>query len=442
MCKPKAFGLNLSSLAHPIAAEYVTKHYPSAAEGNESGDRGIIHHHHRNLEPAEITVADLQEALRSTELAGGVTSGTSGTYGGGGTSGRSVQAALLFLHPNESALFISDMKPRVSLNIEHVWAFLPGGSGGGRCASVRGALVGGHSAAASQLKGSAPSAPRLAMPTPFPSSLPQMPSQGDAASFTSGGAATGYCAAVPPPDLRAQAAAEPVKAAEPATPTEPMTFDEGLPPFWNNPQQLDDARRLLLSAAELVWPPPSQAGHSGGGTGGTDSIFRSFLCGHVAERAIATGIEYHIQQLSSEGGPEERMWKARLFAVPHRPETFVALLAMAGQQAFDAWQQHDRSSCGGGGSPGQSTSELLARCGCSTPEEAVERAVSAWQQEQQASQGGAAPLLQLVTAGEGGGVGGSSGAAPVVLVRLDVAGLLDLASSIQLAEELAMDLLI
>ena len=220
---------------------------------------------------------------------------------------------------------------------------------------------------------------------------------------------------------------------------EPMTFDEGLPPFFSDPCQLDEARRLLLSAAELVWHLPSQAGHSGIGSGGADSIFRSFLCGHVARSAIATGIEYHKQQLSSEGATVGPMGGGGLAAVRHEPESFVALLAMAGQQAFDAWEQQDRSGGAGGGSC-RSIAELLARSGCSTPEAAVERAVTAWQQEQQASQGDAAPLLQLVTAGEGG-VGGS-GAAPVVLVRLDVSGLLDLASSIQLAEELAMDLLI
>ena len=427
MCSPTGFNLILSPLARPIAAEYVTKHYPSAAEGNESGDRGIIHHHHRNPEPAEITVADLQEALRSTETAGGGTSGTRN----GGTSGRHVHATVLFLHPNESALFTSDMKPRVSLNIEHVWAFLPGGSGSGRGAPAM--AIGGehyeHSGAASQLKGAAPSAPRLTMPTPFPSSLPPMSSQVDAASFTSGAAATGYYAAVP---LRAHAA-EPA-----AAPTVPMTFDERLPPFWSDPRQLDEARQLLLSAVELVWPLPSQAGHSGGGTGGTDSIFRSFLCGQAAGCAIATGIEYHAQQLSSEGVAAGQRGKGTA-TVRHEPESFVALLAVAGKQAFDAWQQHDCSS--GGGS--RSAAELLARCGCSTPEAAVEKAVTAWQQEQQASQGDAAPLLQLVTAGDGdAGGGGGSGAAPMVLVRLDVAGLLDLASSIQLAEELAMDLLI
>ena len=426
VCKPTGFGLILSTLARPIAAEYVTKHYPSAAEGNESGDRGIIHHHHRNLEPAEITVADLQEALRSTETTGGGTSGKSG----GGTSGRHVHATVLFLHPNESALFTSDMKPRVSLNIEHVWAFLPGGSGSGRGAPAM--AIGGehyeHSGAASQLKGAAPSAPRLTMPTPFPSSLPPMSSQVDAASITSGGAATGYCAAMPPPYLRAQAA-EPA-----AAPTEPMTFDEGLPPVWSDTRQLDEARRLLLSAAELVWPPPCQEGHSGCGTGGTDSIFRSFVCGQVAEHAITTGIEFHMQQLSSEIATAGRMGGGGVAAVRHEPLYFVAQLAVAGHHAFDAWQQQDRSSSGCGG-PCRSMSELLARCGCSTPEEAVERAVSAWQQE--ASQGGATPLLQLVRAEEGG----SSGAAPMVLVRLDVAGLLDLASSIRLAEELAMDLL-
>ena len=405
-------------------AEYITQNLPA---GDESGVGDPHHHYHRSpAAPAVVTVAALQEALRSTKQQQVVGSA-------GSTGGRPVAPTVVILHPSTTAAsFSSDKKLRVSLNIESVWAFLPGGSSSssGSRASVRGAIGGGPSGAASQLGGSTSSAPpRVTMPLPFPSSLPPMPSQG--------GAATGYRAAASPPSLRA-------KAAEPAAaPTEPMTFDEGLPPFWSDPRQLDEARRLLLSAAELVWPPPSREGFSGGGTGGTDSIFRSFLCGQVAEHAIATGIEYHMQQLSSEGVNAGRMGRGGVTAVQHEPGFFVAQLAVAGQHAFDAWLQRDRSSGGGGvGGPGGITSELLSCCGCSTPEEAVERAVSAWQQQQQASQGNAAPLLQLVRVEEEGGGGGSSGAAPMVLVRLDVAGLLDLASSIRLAEELAMELLI
>ena len=220
-----------------------------------------------------------------------------------------------------------------------------------------------------------------------------------------------------------------------------MTFDDGLPPFWSDPRQLDDARQLLLSAAELVWPPPSREGFSGGGKGGSDSNFRTFLCGYAAGRAIMTGIEYHLLQLSGRGSGG---------AVQHWPVAFVTPVLEEGPKALDAWQQlqgPSRSSGGGGGgglSSGQQRApgvpELLARCGRS-PAKAMEEAVWEWQQEQQTSQGGTAPLLQLVTAEVGGGGGGSSGAALKVLVQLDVAGLLDLASSIRLAEELAMDLL-
>ena len=218
-----------------------------------------------------------------------------------------------------------------------------------------------------------------------------------------------------------------------------MTFDEGLPPFWSDPRQLDEARQLLLSAAELVWPPPSREGFSGGGTGGSDSNFRTFLCGHAAGRAVMTGIEYHLKRVSGPGSGG---------AVRHEPESFVTPVLDAGKQALDTWQQlQGLSSSSGSGDGGPSSGqqrapgvpELLARCGRS-PAKAMEEAVWDWQQEQQASQGGAAPLLQLVTARVERG-GGSSGVAPMVLVRLDVAGLLDLASSIRLAEELAMDLL-
>ena len=224
--------------------------------------------------------------------------------------------------------------------------------------------------------------------------------------------------------------------------TEPtMTFDDGLPPFWSDTRQLNEARRLLLSATELVWPPPSHNGHSGGGTGGSDRNFRTFLCGHAAGRAVTNGIEFHLKLLSAQGGGS---------AVRHEPVAFVELLSVAGKQASDAWKQLQGLGSGGGGGgiiQGQSQRapggpELLARCDGSA-ERAMEEAVWEWQQEQQASQGGAAPLLRLVEATvEGGRGGGSNGASSVeLLVQLDVAGLLDLAASIQLAEELAMDLL-
>ena len=398
------------------------------------------------IKTGQLRAALAQQAAMATAAAAGSAGGGSASEGSSRCLGAPPGPVVILHNPSSPEMVCSDKRLRVSLDVERVWACLT--ADGGPAFPVNTGLPTGPHGPAS-LPGDGGGVPARAddgRPSgmseqadpshllPYP-----MPEQSGGGAAAGRGGGTSYDTA-PLPALRARAA-EPA-----AAPTELMTFDEGLPPFWSDPRQLGEARRLLLSAAELVWAPLSQSGHSSGGTCGTggtgvaDSILRSFLCGQAAGCAITTGIKYHMQQLSSEVMAAGQMGGGGV-AVRHEPESFVALLAVAGKHAFDAWEQHDHSS-GGGGGPGRSSSELLARCGGSA-ERAMEEAVWEWQQEQQASQGGAAPLLQLVTtAGEGGGGGGSRGAAPMVLVRLDVAGLLDLASSIRLAEELAMELLI
>ena len=414
------------------------------------------------IKTGQLRAALAQQAAMATAAAAGSAGGGSASEGSSRCLGAPPGPVVILHNPSSPEMVCSDKRLRVSLDVERVWACLT--ADGGPAFPVNTGLPTGPCGPAFPVNTGLPTGPHGPASLPGdgggvparaddgrPSGMSEqadpshllpypMPEQSGGGAAAGRGGGTSYDIA-PLPALRARAA-EPA-----AAPTELMTFDEGLPPFWSDPRQLGEARRLLLSAAELVWAPLSQSGHSSGGTCGTggtgvaDSILRSFLCGQAAGCAITTGIKYHMQQLSSEVMAAGQMGGGGV-AVRHEPESFVALLAVAGKHAFDAWEQHDHSS-GGGGGPGRSSSELLARCGGSA-ERAMEEAVWEWQQEQQASQGGAAPLLRLVEATvEGGRGGGSNGASSVeLLVQLDVAGLLDLAASIQLAEELAMDLLI
>ncbi|KAG1665811.1 hypothetical protein FOA52_015304 [Chlamydomonas sp. UWO 241] len=192
-------------------------------------------------------------------------------------------------------------------------------------------------------------------------------------------------------------------------------IDAGVPPAWAS---IDAARKfwgVLCTAIDTVWPMPTVSSASATTTGGPTSPEAVFLCSHVAKRAAAAGMDAHIAQLDAQakrgGGP----------GVGVDVERFVAELLPAGEAAVGAWQRYCSMQMSDGAAtvPSELRDRGAAHAGMM---------LTAWQAANAGEQpSGHPPLLSVVQRSDGSGA---------VFVRVDVGCLLDVASSIQLADDL------
>ena len=178
-----------------------------------------------------------------------------------------------------------------------------------------------------------------------------------------------------------------------------LQYDDGLPASWHRPDEVKEAGRTMLAATDLIWSPRAESRRSPRGISTGRALPHTFLCSFLAKKAIATGVEYHLQQMLAGPGYSNPLVDSNA-NLRVEPESFVALLHQAGVEAIEAWRRIEPSSSIGG-----NLSEDAVML-------AVSEAVTMWNEEQRESHGEHVTPLFTLLASDGG-----PGAAPVMLVR-------------------------